>query len=387
MIRFNHWQRISWALVLTALFAGPAWARADGTAPDCYVLSVGVDAYAHASKLSGCVTDARDAAARFRAQQGKRFGKVTARILVDRQASRAAVGQGLAWLNQVGRPGDFAVVFLSGHGGQAQGNGWFFLPQDYDPRQHAATVLSDRDLLAGADALAERGLKVLVIVDACYSGRLRLSGGTALNRHRSPGGGGIVLMLSSGPEQTSFALGQYSAYARAVAEGLGGEADSNGDGHITLDEVGRYARARTHQLLRQKRIAGRQDGECHWSPSISGELRLAATVPAAVAVARVADTVWSGNEDLANYGQLTFHILPDNRAIMVDARSTMEGTWQQQGSQVTLTFDGGRIVYRGTVRGTTLSGTAGNGRTTWTWSVRLQGNAQPALRVAAARAA
>ncbi|MCI0463647.1 MAG: hypothetical protein L0Z62_42475, partial [Gemmataceae bacterium] len=67
MIRFNHWQRISWALVLTALFAGPAWARADGTAPDCYVLSVGVDAYAHASKLSGCVTDARDAAARFRA--------------------------------------------------------------------------------------------------------------------------------------------------------------------------------------------------------------------------------------------------------------------------------------------------------------------------------
>src|SRR5207253_7769241 len=100
MIRFNTGKRAPWALVLAALFTGPSWARADGTAPDCYVLAVGVDAYAKVNKLAGCVTDARDAASRFRAQQGRRFGKVTTHVLVDRQATRTAVGQGLAWLNR-----------------------------------------------------------------------------------------------------------------------------------------------------------------------------------------------------------------------------------------------------------------------------------------------
>jgi hypothetical protein len=269
------------------------------------------------------------------------------------------------------------VLFLSGHGGRTPQKGWYFLPQDYDSGRHEATALSDRTILAAADALAGRGLKVLVIIDACHAGQLHLNGGATLNRHRDPQGGGVVLMLSSLADQASQALGQYSAFARAVAEALAGEADRNGDGYVTLEEVRAYARARTHQLLRQRGIKSPQDGDCHWSPSVRADLRLAVT--GSGGGPRLARTVWSGTEQLAGYGKLTFRLLAGNRAVMVDARSTQTGSWRQSGNRVTLTFDKGRIVYRGTLSGTTLSGTAQNGRTTWTWSLRRQG-AQVSLR-------
>jgi hypothetical protein len=382
MTPLSNWRRFSVAAVVAIVLAGPTWVRADGTNPDCYVLSVGVDAYARANKLSGCVTDARDTAARFRAQQGKRFGKVVSWVQIDQQASRQAVGRGLAWLNKAGRAGDFAVLFLSGHGGRTAQKGWYFLPQDYDPQRHSATALTDRTILASADTLAGRGLKVLVIIDACFAGQLHLNGGATLNRHRNPQGGGVVLMLSSLADQTSAALGQYSAFARAVVEALSGEADQNGDGYVTLGELRTFARARTHQLLRQRNMSTRQDGDCHWSPSIGANLRLARTGTRLATPGkgpRLAGTVWVGSERLAGYGKLTFRLQTGNQAVMVDARDTMTGTWRQNGNQVTLTFADGRIVYRGTLSGATLSGTAENGRTNWTWALRRQGAAAASL--------
>jgi hypothetical protein len=375
---FSNRRRTSWALVLAVLFASPAWVRADDSTPDCYILAIGVDNYARVNKLRGCVNDARGVAGQFVAQQGKRFRKVTSRVLTDREATRAAVGRGLEWLSGAGQAGDFAVLFLSGHGTPPQQGGWRFLVHDYDPKREGETSLGDAEILRRASALADRGLKVLVIVDACHSGQLRRSAADALNRHRNPSGGGLVLMLSSMPSQTSAALGPYSAFARAVVEGLAGEADVDGNGYVTLRELRRYAYHRTYQLLRQKGLATPQDGECDWSLSVSEELRLAVAGPR-VPVEFVG-TTWSGREELAGYGKMSFRFLKGNRVVMQDAKDSSEGTWQRKGNKLTLKFNDGRVVYQGTVSGTSLSGTASNGRNSWTWSVRLQGSARAALR-------
>src|SRR5207248_3099593 len=154
MIWFVRRRQVSWGLVVAALLTGPDWVRADGTHPDCHVLSVGIDGYLKQNRLSGCVNDARDVAARFTAQQGKRFGTVTRRVLTERDAGRAAVARGLTWLGGAGREGDFAVLFLSGHGGRNKDRGWYFLPHDYDSGRHAATALTDREILQRANALA-----------------------------------------------------------------------------------------------------------------------------------------------------------------------------------------------------------------------------------------
>jgi hypothetical protein len=80
--------------------------------------------------------------------------------------------------------------------------------------------------------------------------------------------------------------------------------------------------------------------------------------------------VWDGDEDLAGYGALTFHMWRDGKAVMIDARETLEGTWTRDGKTVTLRFREGRIIYTGTINGDTISGTARDNRSRWNFSVR-----------------
>src|SRR5262245_43338180 len=186
---FSNRRRTSWVLVLAVLFASPAWVRADDSTPDCYVLAIGVDNYARVSKLRGCVKDARGVAGQFVAQQGKRFRKVTSRVLSDRWATAAAVGRRLQRQSSTRPAGHFAVLVRGGHGTTPQQGSWRFLAHDYDSQREGETSLGDAEILRRASALADRGLKVLVIVDACHSGQLRRSAADALNRHRNPSGG------------------------------------------------------------------------------------------------------------------------------------------------------------------------------------------------------
>lgn len=274
------------AALVTCLLAAAA-ARADGARPDCYVLAVGVDAYAHPKvhNLKGCVNDARTAAQQFRQQGNGRFGKVQVRLLTDAAASGAAISHELTRLRGSGQAGDFVVIFLSGHGGRQGPSGWYFLPHDHDPANPAATGVSDVRLLRAADALASQGKKVVVVIDACYAGRLRLSGRPHLDRYRDPKGGGIVLLLSSSPNQTSMALGRYSAFAQAVAEGLSGRADANRDGKVTLGEVQHYARYRVYEMLRQAGKNNRQDSEYAHSTSVGEGLVLGLARPPALGAA------------------------------------------------------------------------------------------------------
>lgn len=373
--RFRNQALLGLVAAVLSLFASKV--RADERRPDCYVLSIGVDAYQKANRLHGCVNDARNIVAAFQSQEGTFFGKVQSRIQLDGEATKAGIVQHLEQMKRLGQAGDFIVLFLSGHGGRNNGD-WFFLPVDYDQSRHAATHLSDRQLLAAAQALIEQGKKVLVIVDACHAGQLRRSARGLLDR-RNAGQGGLILMLSSMPNQTSAALGQYSAYAKAVVDALAGQADLDGDGYITLREVRRFAYERTYQLLRQSNVSSEQDGECDWSLSISENLRVASSKRAVTnrpptAPAKSSSTTWVGSEKLAGYDKLAFQLLANNKAIMTDAQGNAEGTWSQTGNAVTLRFFSGRVVYTGTLQGTTLSGTARNEQASWSWSVQFEQN-------------
>jgi hypothetical protein len=235
--------------------------------PDCYVLSVGIDRY-NMKPLKGCVNDARNAAQTFRQQEGTLFNKVKCTVLVDDQASTEAIEEKIKKLVNVGKPGDVMVLFLSGHGDR-RNKQWAFLPQDFTGNQLASTI-SDESILHMADEIAAQGKKVILMVDACFAGQLRLSAKGLLSRYRDPRGGGIVLMVSSMPNQLSAACGAYSAFAFAVKEGMDGRADYNGDGQVTLQELRRYAYHRVYELQK-----GDQDGEIDYSLSLSDAMVIA----------------------------------------------------------------------------------------------------------------
>jgi hypothetical protein len=281
MNAIRHIKGLLLSLALTTLFLAAAPAHADSPRPDCYVLSFGVDHYAsdNVPDLKGCVSDAKNFAQRIQSQKNKLFGSVHDRVLVDGQATGAGINQGMQWLKGAGKAGDFVVLFGSGHGDGKAGS-WDFLPSDFDPARGRATALSGKRILDLAHAQALQGKKVLVVLDACFAGSLRLEAKAYLNR-TYPQGGGIILMTSSMPNQTSAALATYSAFAEAVGQGLDGKADLNGDGRITLGELRRYAYQRVYELLQQHGRPQTQDGECDWSLSISEELTLGVVAPTA----------------------------------------------------------------------------------------------------------
>lgn len=89
----------------------------------------------------------------------------------------------------------------------------------------------------------------------------------------------------------------------------------------------------------------------------------------------VAGTTWSGTENLAGFGKLTFQFDADGKAVMIDAQSRVNGNWTQTGDQVTVTFK--NCVYTGTIQGQTYSGTArytSGSDANWTFSLTRSGD-------------
>lgn len=81
-------------------------------------------------------------------------------------------------------------------------------------------------------------------------------------------------------------------------------------------------------------------------------------------------TQWSGTEDLAGFGKLTFQFLKDGKAIMIDTAGTTEGTYELADDVVVISFKDGEISYAGKIKGNTLSGAASSKQpATWTWKV------------------
>ena len=244
---------------------------AKGFASDCYILSAGVDNYPSGSKLSGDLNDARNTVNAFAAQKGRLFTNVYARLLLDGQATSKNFMNQFKGFSKNGKAGDYFVIFFSGHGGRFTDNKtWYFVPYD-------STPVTSKQLLDASDVLIKQGKNVVIIIDACFSGQLNVDARSYLSKYRTPNAGGLILMLSSSPDQLSNALGNFSAFAKAFADGMTGQADLNHDGRITLQEMRSFTRGRTAQLLKQANNSGRQDSVVSWSPSFSGEQTIGVT--------------------------------------------------------------------------------------------------------------
>src|SRR5262249_50199493 len=86
------------------------------------------------------------------------------------------------------------------------------------------------------------------------------------------------------------------------------------------------------------------------------------------AAASVSGTTWTGTENLQGFGKLTFQFQASGAATMTDANTSVQGSWSQNGNQVTISFTS--CVYTGTINGRVLSGNArSNIGQVWTFSV------------------
>ena len=151
-----------------------------------HLLAIGVSAYNEASasslRLHYADKDARDLASAILDTQSSLYADVRPLVLQNEAAKKSEILRNLMvmrTLMQQGGGNDLAVVHFSGHGALIDGK-LFLLPYDVNARDEAeikSSALSIGDLRDELIELAKCG-RVLVLLDACHSGAITMSGAT-----------------------------------------------------------------------------------------------------------------------------------------------------------------------------------------------------------------
>jgi hypothetical protein len=216
--------------------------KTDGS--NSWAIVIGVEKYReNLPAAPGAEADARAFAAF--AQQTLNVPEVNIRLLVGDRASKADINATLTeWLprNAV-EPGGRVYVFFSGHGAPDVELGTSFLvPYDGNPTFVRSTGLSVESLMQTLEGL--KGQEVYVFLDACFSGQGERSvlpeGTRPLVPVRALASSPKVWSFSaSGPRETTgaHATSGHGLFTHHLLDGLTGNADADGDGDVTMEEL------------------------------------------------------------------------------------------------------------------------------------------------------
>jgi WD40 repeat protein len=205
--------------------------------PNLYLLAIGVSKYANPQyNLALAAKDARDFAGVFNRQAGAFYRNVEARVLNDAQATRAAILDGLQWLQRITQEGDIGVLYVAGHGINDVDDTYYFLGHDASLDRLSRTAVPES---AFRDALSSIRGKTIFFVDTCYSGKsVGTLSGTDLtriaNKLASPEYGVIVFAGSHGKQESLESLDWGNgAFTKVLISGVNGAADYRNQGVVT----------------------------------------------------------------------------------------------------------------------------------------------------------
>lgn len=234
----------------------PPVPRTNTPDPNAYAVIIGVERYRESLPVAThAEADAR-AFARY-AEQILGVPEAHIKVLLGQRAGRSDIESMLQeWLprNAVA-PGGRVYVFFSGHGAPDPTNGAAYLvPWDADPAYIKTRGISVDALYAGLATL--KGQQAYVFLDACFSGsgdRSVIAQGTRpLVPVTTPTATGIIALTASAAKETTGAArdAQHGLFTRHLLAALGGAADVDGDGTVTLGELNDYVRTRVSKDAR-----------------------------------------------------------------------------------------------------------------------------------------
>ncbi len=230
--------------------------------PNLHVLAIGINKYKENRwELDYAVEDAVVFADLVRSTQTQIYDKIDVQLMTDNQATRANILMGLADLQRKVKPGDWSVIYFSGHAQADRLYNYYFLPWDFNDAYPHAVHISESDLESHLRGI--RGKKVLVL-DTCFAGNLanrtamRLRGADgphANDRYRMPLAAvrayaerlmelddGLVLLAASSIDQTareSKVLG-HGVFTSALLDALRSPAKFSNrqyQGALTIAEI------------------------------------------------------------------------------------------------------------------------------------------------------
>lgn len=253
--------------------AAPSGKVAETRFETLYLLIIGVSKYPEEWKLDLAEKDARDFNHHMVRQAGQLYGTAQPRLLINEQASREKILEGLRWLRESVGEKDAGVVFMAGHGDRV-GSAYYFIPGDPDVLPSRSEFKSTQEFDAWKLKNAPKrwvpgeeiartllGLKgrSAFFIDTCHSGINARPGQStnpdltkALNEINEERGV-IVFASSTGKElsQEDPAWGN-GAFTKAIIEGIRGGADFKKDGLIRPSTLQSYVTDRVMELTKKE---------------------------------------------------------------------------------------------------------------------------------------
>jgi hypothetical protein len=322
-------------------------AEPDGKPKNLYLVSAGISAVPGEKPLPSCKKDAEDMIVWANSQKGKLADQIHITELLDQKATRKNTLDALRDIKSKAKAGDYSIVYLSSHGSCGLNGDFQFAAYDQ------SIAWSDIQL-----ALRDVPGTVIVIIDACHCGGVK--------------GENLIVFSASLKDQHSCGYSSArmnSLFTRFLVEGLKGAADFNKDGSVTLSEVETYVSNKLAETNQGKAYAKQQSMTVTRPGNVPSALPLSSLTVAAKAMPNLAGTTFAGSENLGKgYGKVSFQFLPNGKAVMIDAQSTVNGTFTVDGNQVVITLPG-VCSYRGTINGTTIAGNGKDDTRTWDFTV------------------
>lgn len=168
-------------------------------------------------------------------------------LYTNEQASVFQIAYAIGEITRASKAGDRAIIYLSGHGDaetDGDANLGFFLAYDSPPNVYWGNALNLRDLQYLTNSMSKKGVQVLVISDACRSGKLagsEIGGAQATAGQLATQFSNAIVLLSCQPDEFSYESEQWGGgrglFSYHLENALYGMSDQNQDDHVDLREV------------------------------------------------------------------------------------------------------------------------------------------------------
>ena len=254
---------LSWACALVAILGTPLNAARAQEAGQRYALLVGVNRYEHKAELKA--PDLKyadgDMAALAGALEAGGFRRDNVVLMTtrsdagDRLSPRSSnVRKELKSLLARCTPADSVVIAFAGYEKQTRGSDEYYLCTTYARPLNRETMISLSEVYKEL-AVCKAGLK-LVCVDSCR-GAEKKDDAEAPQQKAPPAGVATWFACSAGQQAYEHDSLKHGLFTHFIVTGLGGAADSDGDGKVTLAELAPYVAkkvpdyASTHLKVRQ----------------------------------------------------------------------------------------------------------------------------------------
>lgn len=195
-------------------------------------------------KLPYADADAQAVAVAIRGQHGM-YSSAEAVALTDGQAERKDINRELKRLEGEVRQGDTLILFMRGHGVE-EGGHYYYCAYDTHPGSEDVdgSALKWANFLKHLETYAERGARVLVLLDSDYSRLASL-------RSRILASKGLVLLCAGDPTHAASitrAEWEHGAFAKALVEGLTNPQAAFGQDAASLTDLIGFTQRRVVEL-------------------------------------------------------------------------------------------------------------------------------------------